>query len=141
MANIIYNNAKSALNAYPWTSDTWKILLTTSSYTPDIDAHVYVSDVTNELVGTGYVRKTLAGQAVSIDTGNDRADFKANNVTWTAIQADTAAKAIVYRFVTVDGDSPIIACLDITPATITNGGDFTLEWDGQLVNGRLFSIG
>ena len=141
MANIIYNNAKSALNAYPWTSGTWKILLTTSSYTPDIDAHVYVSDVTNELVGTGYVRKTLAGQAVSIDTGNDRADFKANNVTWTAIQAGTAAKAIVYRFVTVDGDSPIIACLDITPATITNGGDFTLEWDGQLVNGRLFSIG
>ena len=141
MANVIYNNAKSALNANPWTSGTWQILLTTSSYTPDIDAHVYVAAVTNELIGTGYVRKTLAGQAVSVDTGNDRADFKANNVTWTAINAGTAAKAVVFKFVSSDADSILVACLDITPATVTNGGDFTLEWDGQAASGRLFSIG
>lgn len=35
-------------------SDTIKMLLTTSAYTPDFDAHDYRDDVTNEVSGTGY---------------------------------------------------------------------------------------
>jgi hypothetical protein len=141
MASSIYNNAKFAVNANGWTSGTWRVLLVNATYSPNIDTHVFVSAVTNELAGGTYVRKDLAGQAVAVDNANDRADYKADNVTWTALAAGgaTAAAAVVYKFVTNDADSILIAYVDF-PDVVTNGFDLTVKWDGAASNGRVFSI-
>jgi len=143
MVSTIYNNAKNLIGegSITWDSlaQTYQILLVNASYVPNIDTDLYVSSVTNELTGGNYVRKTLTGRTATTDTGNDRCDFKADNVTWSAISAGTAAAAVLFKFVSSDSDSPLIAYISFT-STVTNGGDLTLKWDGQLTNGRLFSI-
>lgn len=137
--SLIVNTAKRdmLLAQWNWTGDTIKVMLVDSGYTPDAD-HDFVADVVaNELSGTGYVdgfgnagRQVLAGKTATADLANDRAEFDANNVVWSGINAGTIGAAVVMKEVTNDADSPILAI--ITSADfplVTNGGDVTLKWD------------
>lgn len=56
MASKLYGNVllKALNKEVDWDSDTIKVMLTTSSYTPNQDTHIYKSSVTNEVTGTGY---------------------------------------------------------------------------------------
>jgi hypothetical protein len=67
-------------------SDVIKLMLCTSSYTPDLDAHVYKSSVTNEVSGTGY---TATGAVLGSATV---ADFSGN--TYTTTRAATTAYTV-----------------------------------------------
>jgi hypothetical protein len=119
--------------------DTIKIMLVGAGYTPNPD-HDFVDDVVAaELSGTGYTggfggsgRKTLAGKAFSTDTGNDRVEYTFDQVTWAAINAGTAAYAIVIKEITNDAASRLIGYLDLVPDVVTNGGDFNLTPDAVL---------
>jgi hypothetical protein len=118
-------------------ADTIKVMLVTSSYTPDPD-HVTVSQVTNELSGTGYAggfagagRKTLAGKAWSTDTTNNRVNWTFNQVTWSAINAGAPKYAIVIKEITNDAGSQLIGYLDLGTQS-TNGGDFSITPDSVL---------
>jgi hypothetical protein len=65
-------------------TDTIKVLLVTSAYTPDQDAHTKRSDVTNEVSGTGYTAggATLANKSVSADTTDNEGVSDADDSTW-----------------------------------------------------------
>lgn len=55
-----YNKGKKhMLQSVDTSSTTFKMLLTTSSYTPDAAAHDFLDDITNECSGSGYSRATL----------------------------------------------------------------------------------
>lgn len=119
-------------------ASTLKVMLVSSAYTPDAD-HDYVSSITGgtskELSGTGYVagfggsgRKTLASKTANQDNANNLGFLDAADVTWTAINAGTVAHAVIIKEVTNDADSPIIAVITISPAIVTNGGDYTITW-------------
>lgn len=116
-------------------TDTLKVVLLGSGYTPNKD-HEFISDLgANELTGTGYTsgfagsgRKTLASKAVTKDNSADIAYFDANDLTWTAINAGTAAYAAIVKEVTSDADSPVLAIIDLSPDIATNGGDLTVQW-------------
>lgn len=115
-------------------ADTIKLILVTSTYTPDKD-HDFAADLTNELSGTGYVagfagagRKTIGSKTFSTDTTNDRIEFTFGAVTWTAINAGSPKYAILVKEVTSDADSRLIAYLDLGTVT-TNGGDLTITPD------------
>lgn len=129
MANLVYNVAKERFAAgnLDWDADTIKVMLVNSSYAVDAD-HNTVSQVTNELAGTGYVRKTLANKVVTKNTTLDRAELDADDVTWTGISAGTAAAAIVYEDLGgADSGNYLIGFVDIAD-TVTNGSDFTIQW-------------
>ena len=66
MANLIYDSAleDEAKGAIDYDTDTFKIMLVTSSYTPNKGTHTRRSDVTNEVTGTGYT----AGGVTSVCT-------------------------------------------------------------------------
>ena len=68
-----------------WASDTIQCGLATSSYTPNRDTHVYYSDITNEVVGTGYTAKgvTLGSMSSSYDSGSHQARFFSGTAQWT----------------------------------------------------------
>lgn len=75
-----------------WGSDTIKVALATASYTPDLDAHDYFNDITNEVSssGTGY---TSGGATM----GSCTATYTAAN-SWSTQWASStafAAEAIV----------------------------------------------
>jgi len=111
---------------------TFKLMLTTSSYTPSA-AHTSTSDVTNEVANAyGYTTggETLANVAWSQTDGT--ATFDADNVIWTASGGSiTARYAVLYDS---NGDDLVAyILLDETPAdvTVTTGNTLTVAWNGS----------
>ena len=107
-------------------TDTIKLLLVDTNHT-FTKSHEFVSDiVANEASGTGYSRKTLANADILEDFANDRVKFDADDISYTALDAGTIASAIIYKEVTNDADSPLIADIDFTDL-VTNGSDVDLR--------------
>lgn len=127
-----YNSFKKDLLAgnIDMDNDTLKVALVTSSYTFDQDSHTRLSDITNEVSGTGYTTggRALSGLSVSIDTGNDVAVFNAADVTW-ANSTYTARGAVVYKDTGASGTSPLISYLDFSSDQSPSGENFTITWD------------
>ena len=131
MANAIYNNAKEELlkAGINLASDTIKVMLVTSSYTPNVDTHDFKDDITNEVTGTGYTAggATLASKAVTQDDANDRGAFDAADTTWGS-STITARGAVVYKDTGTPSTSPVICYFDFTTDQISNNGNFTIQW-------------
>jgi hypothetical protein len=133
----IYNNFKQLLfdGAIDLGTDTIEIALIndTIAYTPDIDTETFVSDVLDDVVaaecsGTGYSRQTLA-VTTSTDTTDDEAVADATDLAYTGADFGTIQSILLFKTVTDDTDSPLIA--HITSADLpltTNGGDVDLAW-------------
>lgn len=131
MAWTVFNGAKNRIlsGGLTWSSDTVRVMLLTSSYTPNIDTQAFVADiVANEVAGGGYARQSLAGKAVTTDTTNDRAGASATNPTFTSLTA-TFRYAVLFRLVTNDADSWLIAYEDLGAQSVT-AADFTIDFDG-----------
>ena len=130
MASLIYNSIlrDEAIGAVDYDTDTFKVMLTTSAYTENKDTHTKRSDITNEVVGTGY---TAGGNAATVtvaavDTANDRVDISLGGTTWPT-STITARKAVYYK--SRGGASSadeIIAVVDFGADVSTTVGTFTL---------------
>ena len=117
-----------------WGTDTFYVLLTTSSYTPDKKTHTKRSDVTDEVPnGSGY---TTGGQAVTptvtLDTANDRVDITFADVTWGA-STITARQSVIYkRRGGASSADELVAVSDFGSNISTTAGTFTLDFTGPL---------
>lgn len=109
-------------------TDTLKVMLCTSSYTPNQDTHRYKSDVTNEVTGTNY---TAGGQALTGVTVNYNAStnvfmLDANDPSWPS-STITARFAVFYDSSPAsDATRPLIAYWDFGEDIISASGAFTL---------------
>ncbi len=130
MASLIFNRALEqwAKGTIDFDTDTFKVMLTTSSYSENKDTDDFRNDVTNEVTGTGY---TAGGNTVTVtvtlDTANDRVDISLGGTTWTT-STITARKAVYYK--SRGGASSadeVIAVNDFGSDVITSGGTFTLN--------------
>jgi len=134
MANISYNNGKKNLlnGSFDLVNDTVKVMLVTSTYTPDIDADEFIDDVTNEVSGTGYTAggATLGTKAVTNDTTNDRGKFDAADTEWTT-STITARAAVVYKDTGTPGTSPVLCYVDFGADKSTTAGTFTIQWNAD----------
>lgn len=110
-------------------NDTFKMVLLSSSYTPD-PAHDEYADLAGELsTANGYTSggETLTGVTWSQSGGV--ASFDSNAVQWTASGGSITARYAVIFDDTATGDKLIgYALLDTTPAnvTATAGNTFTV---------------
>lgn len=135
MASGIYNLHKQYIldnttnGRVDWDTDTIKVALVTSSYTPNFDTHNFFDDVTNEVSGTGYTAggATLGSVTITLDTANDRVDVDAADVQWTS-STITARGAVIYKSTGTASTSPLIAYLDFTTDQISSNGTFTIQW-------------
>lgn len=110
-------------------TDTIKVALCTSSYTPNIDSHDNFDDITNEVSGTGYTAGgvALANKAVTVDNTDDEGVFDADDVSWTT-SSFTYRYAIIYKEGASAATSPLIGYIDFsTDQTVTNG-TATIPW-------------
>jgi hypothetical protein len=113
-------------------SDTIKVMLCTSSYTPNQDTHQYKSDVTNEITGTGYTAggATLGSPAVAYNTGTNVFNFDGADVSWTSATFTGARYAVVYDATPgSDATRPLISYVDFGADQNVTAGTFTLTWD------------
>ena len=131
MASVVYNNAKKRLLDGSIDLDTHDIrvalLMTNTTADTEVDGINFISNFTtlDECNAGGYARVALTGEVVNTDDANDRAEFDANDVSFTGL-AGNASRAIqgalIYKHVTNDADSIPICFVDFTadiPATAT----------------------
>jgi hypothetical protein len=130
MASLVFNRALElwARGSIDFDTDTFKVMMTTSAYAEDKDAHDFRNDVTNEVVGTGY---TAGGNTVTVsvtlDTANDRVDISLGGTTWTTATI-TARKAVYYK--SRGGASSadeLVAVNDFGSDVTSTAGTFTLN--------------
>ncbi len=111
-------------------NDTVKVMLTTSSYVPDQDAHIYKSSVTSEVTGTGYTAggQALASKTLTYTAASNTVTFDAADTSW-ASSTITARYAVVYVDTGTASTSPLIAYVDFGADVVSSAGAFTISWD------------
>ena len=99
MASLIYNSCirDAVTGAIDFDTDTFKMLLVTSSYTAS-KAHDKRDDLTNEVSGTGY---TAGGNACSVsvaatDNTNNDVEISFTVTSWTSATI-TARAGVIYK--------------------------------------------
>jgi len=134
MADVIYDSFRRDImnGSIDLDTDTIKVMLVTSSYTPSQTAHTKKSDVTNEVSGTGYTAggSTLTTASVTADTTNHKGVFTADNVSWSS-STITARGAVIYKSTGTDSTSPLICYLDFGSDKVSTSGTFTISWNAS----------
>lgn len=127
------NVAKAVFNKeLDWDSDDIRVMLVSSSYTPNQDTHDYLDDVQAfEVNGTGYTAGgiALATKTSTYDAANNVLVLDAADVTW-ASSTITARYAVVYNNTGANAAAkPLVGYVDLVSDQASNAGNFILEWD------------
>jgi hypothetical protein len=83
-----------------WDTDTIKLMLVTSSYTPDQDNHDFRDDLgANEASGTGYTSggATIGTRSVSKDATSNEVRLIGADVSWTVTSTLAFRYGIIYK--------------------------------------------
>jgi hypothetical protein len=143
VADLIYNSFFTDLSTgnIDLNTDTFKVMLATSSYTPS-KLHNRRDDITNEVAaGNGYTAggATLTTVTVTQDDTNDLAKFDADDVVWSN-STITARYAVVYK--SRGGASSadeLVKVFDFGSDQSSVGAAFTLQFNAngilQIKNG------
>lgn len=129
------NGPKHAVTDTNWLSDTIRVYLLGSGYTPDQDAHEFLSAVIAQELATanGYTAGgvALGTKTVTVDTTTNQTRLGAANTLWTpsAGQTLTANYAVVAKATGTNSTSPLLGYIDFGGAQSAQGDNFTLAWD------------
>jgi hypothetical protein len=134
MATLFYNSFFKNLadKAIDLKDDTIKVMLVTSSYTPDRDSHEFRSSVTNEVSGTNYTAggAMLANKTLTQDNTNDLCKWDADDVTW-ASSTITARAAVVYLSTGNAATDILICYIDFGSDKSSAATDFKITWNAS----------
>lgn len=136
MASAVYNNGKKYLlnGAVDLDTDTIKVFLVTSSYTPNIDTHDFRDDATaNEVSSSGYTAggAAIGSPTVTADTTDDEGVFDGADSTWSGVTL-TARYAIFYK--SRGGASSadeLLWYIDFGSDKSASAGTFTIQYDTE----------
>lgn len=123
--------AKSLANKeIDWDSDTIKVMLCSSSYVPDQDAHQYKSSVTGEVAGTGYTAggATLTSCTSTYSAASNTLTLDAADVSWAA-STITARYAVIYDATpATDATRPLVGYVDFGADVSSTAGTYSITW-------------
>jgi len=123
----VFNEAITSIGKceIDYLTDTVVVLLLTNA--PDIDADTFISDLSGEVTGGGYARKTLASKTITTDDANDRAIFDAADIQWTALTA-TFRYIVVAQSTGNDSTSRCITTIDTGENQTIAAGTYDIAW-------------
>ena len=129
MASLVYNSAIYDVVRGPidFDTDTFKVMLVTSAYTPSQDNHDKRDDVTNEVSGTGYTAGGVTTACtVTQDNANDRVTLSFASVSW-ATSTITARGAVIYKARGGAASADNLVCyIDFGADVVSTAATFTL---------------
>jgi hypothetical protein len=109
-------------------TDTIKVALCTSTYTPSQTTHAYFSSITNEVSGTGYTAGGATLASKTVGTTSLTFTFDAADTSW-ATSTITARYAIIYDSTGTAATSALIGYVDFGADVVSSGGTFSIVWD------------
>lgn len=134
MASKMYGNflLKALNKEVDWDSDTIKVALVSSAYTPNQDSHDYWDDVSaNEVSGTGYTAggAALTSKTATYDSGTNVVILDAADTVW-ASSTITARYAVVYDDSgATNAQKVLVGYVDFGSDQSSTNGNFTVTWD------------
>lgn len=123
------------LGVHNFSSDTDKVALLTSSYSPDYDTHDAYNDVSSfEVTGGGYTAGgvALAGKTWDYDGSTNRATLGATAVNWTGLSV-TTRYAVIYKSTGTASTSKLIGLLDFGQDRVYDVEPFQLSFPDGVV--------
>lgn len=94
-----------------WTGGTIKGLLTADGYTPNQDAHRFLSDVSDELSGSGYARVTVPNRALTYDSTTKSTYLDCDPFSFAALTG-SYRYMVIFQDTGSAGTSPLIGWVD-----------------------------
>lgn len=121
----------TAADRVDWVTDTIKMTLHTSTYTPNQDTDQYFTSATNELTTAGgYTAggQTLTGKTLTYDGPTNTVRLKATDVTW-ASSTYTARRAVIRKDTGSGATSHLLGYTDFGADQSPAGVDFVVKGD------------
>lgn len=125
-------NWMTAANSIDFDTDTFKVALVKSGYTPNFDTHAFFSDISEETTGTGYTAggKTLASLTVTVEGTSNQVRWDAADVEWTS-STITARYAVIYKSTGTASTSPLVILVDFGENKESKEGTFKSVWAAE----------
>ena len=114
-------------------SDTIKVMLMSSAYTPNISTDLFVSNISAyQIKAPGYTAggKTIANAIVIQDNADNDGVFDGDDVTWSN-SSIKARYAVVYKDSGTPGTSPLISFIDFGADRSSLNEAFTISWNAE----------
>jgi hypothetical protein len=130
MADILYTSFKRDIQngSIDLDTDTVKVMLVTSAYTPSA-SHAKRSDITNEVVGTGYTAGGATLSTPTVTNSGTTGVFDGADVAWTG-STITARGAVLYKSRGgLSSADELIAYIDFGTDKTSTSGTFTIQWN------------
>jgi hypothetical protein len=129
---MLYNKLKTELlkGTIDLVNDTIKVMLLTSSYTPNIDTNLVISDISaNEITGAGYTAggSEITGKTVTQDDTDNEGVFDGDDVNWST-STITARYAVIYKDSGTPSTSPLFAYVDFGADKSSLNENFIVSW-------------
>lgn len=124
-----------ASGVHTYSSDTDKVALLTSSYTPDYDTHSSYADVVAfEVAGAGYTAGgiTLTGKAITYDATGNVATLGASAAAWASLSV-TTRYAVFYKSTGTNSTSKLLGLLDFGTDRVYDAEPFQLSFPNGVV--------
>ncbi len=118
------------LGRFNFTTDTFKVMLTTASYLPNFDTDEFKSVVTNEVAsGNGYTTggMALTGLTWAYDATNDGCLLTCTAPVWSNASF-TARRAVIYKDSGDAATSPLLSWVDFGANATPAGTPFTITF-------------
>ena len=135
MASLVYNSMVDdvARNSIDFDTDTFYLMLVTSTYVPDKDLHTRRSDVTNEVVGAGYSADGSATACtVTKVTATDQVTVAFATTAWVTATITARGGVIYKRRGGLSSADELVAYVDFG-ANITSTADtFTVTFSSPI---------
>ena len=101
-----------------WSGDVIQAGLFSSSYTPDVDNHEFVSDLSGEVTDASYTRHTLTSTTVTYSATNNGAICGSDQLQWNTLTG-TFRYVIFFKWTGSASTSALLSYIDY-------GGDQTV---------------
>lgn len=140
MASIVLNSFKGRIlgddsivgTAINLKTDTIKLSLHSSSFTPDADADEFFDDVDNEVSASGTYSAGGATLTTSISTDDtdDEGVFDATDISFTSATI-SARYAVVYKSTGTASTSPLVLVIDFGSTQTSTAGTFAITFAAE----------
>ncbi|MAH47134.1 hypothetical protein CMI37_15005 [Candidatus Pacearchaeota archaeon] len=139
MASVVYTEFKRANAAaeIDLNADDIRVALLMTNTTADTEEDTALMNAfttIDECDATGYARVALTGEAVTADNTNDRAEFDADDASFTGLSGDATRDiqgVLVYKHVTNDTDSIPICFVDFSADVTKFATQIDIPWNAE----------
>lgn len=131
--NLFLKNQNDGSAVIDFNTDTIKVAVASSTYTPSPTTHDFFNDVTNEVTGTGYTAGGAAIGSKTLTESSGTVTFDGADVTWSADASgfSNGRYGIIQKDTGTASTSPLFGYMDFLADKGNLGGDLTIQWNAS----------